>query len=104
MGRRSGISRDAETYVVSSFTDPHKEYTVTEKASPGRPWMCDCPAWIFAKTDSRTGFKADCKHIRSVQRANSATVTSHAVHHPAGAKVEVAGEQFRVRRPEAKVI
>jgi hypothetical protein len=105
MARRSGISPHAKEYVVQSFTDSTLNYTVTEKASPGRPWMCDCKAWIFARFDASVGRKKDCKHIRSVLLATKGTpMVKAAVAHPAGAKVSVDGEAFRVRRPEPKFV
>lgn len=94
----------ATTFQVNSFTDAMLTYTVTEDASPGRPWMCDCKAWIFARRDASLGRKKDCKHIRSVQRAQSGAVTRVATEHPTGAKVQVDGEAFRVRRPAPKLV
>lgn len=98
------IRAGAPTFQVTSFTDPLITYTVTKDASPGRPWMCDCKAWIFARYDASVGRKKDCKHIRSVQRANAKPMTTTALEHPTGAKVTVDGEQFRVRRPAAKLV
>lgn len=104
-------------YAVNSFTDPMAVYTVTENASPGRPWMCDCKGWIFARTDPATGFKKNCKHIRSVLAAHPANVVAskrttysptptkpkpQAV--PAETVVTVDGEKYKVRRPEAKLV
>lgn len=91
---RSSISVDATQYTVASFTDPYKTYTVTEKASPGRPWMCDCPAWIFGKGSP----KPDCKHIRSVQLATHPATYKRGETAEGEKVVEVKGEKMTVRR------
>lgn len=81
---------------IASFTDPGTVYTVTQNASPGRPWMCDCKGWIFARRDPSTGYKKNCKHVRATISAMGGTVTAVQTDHPAGARVKVDGEDLRV--------
>lgn len=110
----ANIATTARQTLVASFTDLNTNYTVTEGASPGRPWMCDCKGWIFARVDPGTGYKKNCKHIVAVQAANAqgfpvATATPKRSTKAAPAKraevtVEVAGERLRVTRPEPKAI
>lgn len=107
----ANISMAANVYNVQSYTDYGVTYDVTENASRGRPWMCSCKAWIFARKDPRTGFKNDCKHIRAVQAAGktaqrvAAMATTGKLAPIAATEVTIAGEQMKVsRRPEPKLI
>ncbi len=47
-------------WMVASFTEPEKEYKVSEAFD--LHMECSCPAWRFAKV------RHDCKHIDAVKR------------------------------------
>lgn len=47
-------------YRVTSETDKSKKYIV-EHWPQADKWMCECPAYSFAKAG------ADCKHIKKVK-------------------------------------
>lgn len=49
-------------WLVSSHTDPDKEYKVSQRHDG--TWACACPRWIFGKAP-----KADCKHIIGIKVA-----------------------------------
>lgn len=101
----SNISPNAQFFTVASWTDPSVTYTVTQGASPGRPWMCECPAWRFARTDPNTGFKKDCKHIRGVQSLAAHGYAKHPqLHTPEGATAGTGADKVVVRkRPQARI-
>jgi len=44
-------------WAISSYTNPHKQYTVT--LYKNMSWACSCPHWVYRK--------AICKHIRECQ-------------------------------------
>lgn len=103
-----GISARAEAWDVESFTEFGKSYTVTKNASPGRPWMCECPAWRFAKRDPGTGRKKDCKHVHAVQLASDPRSTARPTKLPSkmpATEVTVGGERLAVsKRPKPKEV
>lgn len=101
----SNISAAATQYTVASWTELGKIYTVTENASPGRPWMCDCPSWIFAKRDPNTGLKKDCKHIRGVQNLAAQGMQAHPqLHTEKGVTAGVGADKVVIRkRPPARI-
>jgi hypothetical protein len=47
-------------WMVSSHTDPDKEYKVSQ--TEDGDWKCSCPRWIFGKAP-----KQDCKHIIAIK-------------------------------------
>jgi hypothetical protein len=49
-------SNYAKQWMVSSHTDPDKEYKVSQTDDGN--FKCSCPRWIFGKAP-----KQDCKHI-----------------------------------------
>lgn len=100
-----GISSRARSWDVESFTSIGTTYLVTQNASPGRPWMCECPAWKFAKRGG-SGRKPDCKHIIAVQSA-SQSVHNNSIRQSVVVTVATkkGAEQMNVRRrPEAKLV